>query len=92
MYEEQLNDGELLSKVTKYELDRGTSRVFIDIHELVCSTINEEIDFKFLAVPNHVLGNTNQKYIAKGQTEREALAKCLSALKDVDFSDIREQD
>jgi len=43
-------------------------------------------------VPNHILGNTNQKYVAKGQTEKEALTKCLSALKDVDLSDIREQD
>lgn len=90
---ESMNKDEVLSKVTRYELERaGSKRIFIDIHEIVANTTEIGTSFKFMAVPNLVLGGTKEEYIITADTAENALTKCLDKLKDVaDFLEVLER-
>lgn len=75
-----LNESDLLTKVSKYELNRGENdRVFIDVHEVIGGQANA----KFIAIPNLVLRSARSEYFGRGGAETEALENCLKLIKDV---------
>lgn len=86
MYQEYLNENETLEKITRYELNRSTGRLYIDIHEMISATI--ETKEKFLAIPNLITYTTKDEYLCYGNSESEALSKCLCKIQNVDFSDL----
>lgn len=90
---ESMNKNEVLSKVTRYDLEReGGHRIFIDVHEFIEDTSENVLPFKFMAVPNFVIGSAKEEYVTTADTAEKALAKCLSKLKGVaDFLDVIEQ-
>ncbi|MBX2809474.1 MAG: hypothetical protein KTR20_12690 [Cellvibrionaceae bacterium] len=90
MYEHLLNADEILSKVSRYELQRSEGgRLFIDVHELIgLGSEISELPPKFIATPNIVVKSSHPQFLAVGDTEADALSKCLAQLKDCDFSDV----
>ena len=74
-----LNENDILSKVTKYELNRENGRMWIDVHKFLAGT-KENL---YIAIPSLLVSEANKEYMAKGETEEEALKKCLEKIKDV---------
>lgn len=86
MLNSKINKGDFLTRVQRYELNREEGRIFIDVHEVIVG----ETKARFLANPNLMLKNAREKYIGKGNSEKEALSDCLSLIRDVSNSDIFE--
>ena len=75
-----LNEGELLTKVHKYELKRDTEKFRIDVHEVLAGTIEDN----FFAIPNFLFREEREvdsQFIGCGNTEQEALQDCLEKIK-----------
>jgi len=78
----EVNRGELLTKVSKYELKRGEDKFRIDVHEVLAGEREE----KFFAIPNLLTREDREadnQYIGCGDTELEALEDCLRKIRDV---------
>lgn len=80
-----LNDGEILHKVTQYFLHRrnDSSVVTIEIFHPVAPFTG-----KFLAAPEPRTMSEKSKYTGTGDTEEEALAELISLIKDVPSSEL----
>jgi hypothetical protein len=76
---EDLNDQDVLTKVTRYNLIRNERMIYIDVHQ----RLSGKLAGKFLAVPNLINIVARQEYQGVGDTEAEALQKCLSKIKDL---------
>lgn len=92
MSDYDLEEGAILTKVSRYELERDKEggegkRILIDVHLV----LSDEKKGMYFAVPHLMLGGTKQKYIATGETEEEALKKCLKLIKGVEPRDIIER-
>lgn len=84
MYKNYLNNDEILTKITKYELNRADGSIFIEVHELICSTYSTiDPEAKFVAAPSHLLGTIKEAYIFAAPTEFDALSQCLEALRQI---------
>lgn len=77
MYE--LNDKDLLTRVTTYELSREDGSLRIDLHEVVAG----DFKMKFFAVPNLIVKQGEREFIGIGASAEEALQDCLARVKDV---------
>jgi hypothetical protein len=76
-----INENELLTKVQKYELKRGTEKFRIDVHEVLAGSIDD----KFFAIPNPLFREDREvepQFTGCGNTEQEALEDCLKRIKD----------
>lgn len=73
-----LNEGEILSRLERYELSREEGRLFIDIYEL----ISEVRDNKYFATPNLLIKYAKEQFIGKGASSEAALKDCLSKIKE----------
>jgi len=92
MSDYDLEEGAILTKVSRYELERGKEdkegkRIFIDVHLV----LSDEKKGMYFAIPHLMLGGTKQKYMATGGTEEEALKKCLKLIKGIDPHDVIEK-
>ncbi len=76
---EDLNDQDILTKVTRYNLIRKERMIYIDVHQKVSG----KLAGKFLAVPNLINIVARQEYQGVGDTEAEALQNCLSKIKNM---------
>lgn len=76
---EDLNNQDILTKVTRYNLIRNERMIYIDVHE----KISGKLAGKFLAVPNLINIVARQEYQGVGDTEAEALQNCLSKIKNM---------
>ena len=84
MIESALKNGDVLSKVTKYELNsEDAGRVFIEVHEIIATPGCQKTGHKFVAYPSLVVGHIKQEYIVAGNSADEVLIKCLEKLKEV---------
>lgn len=79
-----LNKDDLLSCIHRYELHRDKERMFIDIREILTPVKKN----KFIAMPNLVLGKSNNEYWGAGATKEEALLDCLAKIKGLSISTI----
>lgn len=79
-----VNEKDILTRVTKYNLIRSDRMLHIDIHEAIVGTLAG----KFVAVPNLINIIARQEYQGTGNTEKEALENCLSKIKDVDLENL----
>ena len=76
-----LNETDILTKVTKYNLIRKNRMLHIDIHE----ALHGNLAGKFVAVPNLISIVAKQEYQGVGDTEAQALSDCLTKIKGVDI-------
>jgi hypothetical protein len=76
-----IDEDATLTEVKRYELNRGPGfgRLSIDIHRVITGGESG----LFIAVPNLILYSADKKYMAKGNSEEEALTKCLDLIKGV---------
>lgn len=72
-----------LTEVKRYDLDRGPDLGYlrIEVHRVMAGV--EKVG-SFIAFPTQLLvGDTEDEYVAKGETAEEALTTCLDLIKGV---------
>lgn len=79
-----LNDKDILTRVTKYNLIRSERMLYIDIHEALFG----KLAGKFVAVPNLINIIAKQEYQGAGDTEQQALENCLAKIKNVPLQEL----
>ena len=73
-----LNAEDILTRVSRYNLIRGGRLVYIDVHE----SLSGNLAGRYVAVPNLVNLIARQEFQGAGDTEAEALQRCLERIKD----------
>ena len=73
-----LNADDILTRVSRYNLIRGGRLVYIDVHE----SLSGNLAGRYVAVPNLVNLIARQEFQGAGDTEAEALQRCLERIKD----------
>ena len=81
---QSLNEGDILTKIVRYNLIRNQRLIYIDVHE----TKAGKLAAKFVAVPNLVNIVARQEFQGTGETESEALENCLQKIKDFEIEDL----
>ncbi len=84
MFMEHLQDSDILTRVTRYNLIRNQRMLFIDVHE----ALHGRLAGPYVAVPNLVNIIAKQEYQGVGQTESEALANCLAKIKGASIEEL----
>jgi hypothetical protein len=79
-----LNEKDILTKISRYNLIRNERLIYIDIHE----TKAGKLAGKFVAVPNLVNIVAKQEFQGTGDTETQALENCLHKIKDFQIEDL----
>ena len=79
-----LNENDILTKITRYNLIRNERLVYIDVHETKAGNLAG----KFVAVPNLINIVAKQEYQGIGETETRALENCLQKIKDFEIEDL----
>jgi len=74
-----LGNEEILARVHKFKLFRSEGNLFIDIYEALIGNPAH----KFVAVPNLLIREADEKYFGVGDTKKTALVDCLKKIKDV---------
>ena len=81
---QSLNEGDILTKIVRFNLIRNERLIYIDVHE----TKAGKLAGKFVAVPNLVNIVAKQKFQGTGESESEALENCLQKIKDFEIEDL----
>lgn len=79
-----LNDNDLLTRVTRYNLIRDGRMLYIDVHE----RLHGALAASFVAVPNLINIIARQEYQGTGLSETEALDDCLKKIAAIPFERI----
>ena len=79
-----LNETDILTKVTRYNLIRDARMLYIDVHERMAGNLAG----KFVAVPNLVNIVAKQDFQGVGENETEALQNCIAKIKDQNIEDL----
>ena len=79
-----LNETDILTKVTRYNLIRDARMLYIDVHERMAGNLAG----KFVAVPNLVNIVAKQDFQGVGEDETEALQNCIAKIKDKNVEDL----
>ena len=79
-----LNERDILTRITRYNLIRNERLIYIDVHE----TIAGNLAGKFVAVPNLINIVAKQKFQGIGETENQALENCLKQIKEFEIEDL----
>jgi len=74
-----INEGEILTKINRYHLQRGNRHLWIDIHQIIAPEAEHN---RFVAIPSNLLFNATKEYEGSGNSEVEALKDCLARIKD----------
>jgi hypothetical protein len=79
-----LRDGDLLTRVSRYNLIRNQRMLYIDVH----AALHGRLAAAFVAVPNLINIIARQEYQGLGETEAAALEDCLAKIRDAGFDEI----
>jgi hypothetical protein len=79
-----LKEGDLLTRVARYNLIRDGRMLYIDVHE----TLHGKLAAPFVAVPNLVNIVARPEYQGTGLTEAEALDDALEKIAEIPFENI----
>ena len=79
-----LNENDILTKITRYNLIRNQRLIYIDVHETKAGNLAG----KFVAVPNLINIVAKQDYQGTGESEAKALENCLQKIKDFEIEDL----
>jgi len=75
-----LNEKDILTKISRYNLIRNQRLVYIDVHETKAGQL--------AGVPNLVNIIARQEFQGTGETESGALENCLQKIKDFQIEDL----
>ena len=79
-----LDEGDILTKVQRYNLIRSGRMLYIDVHERLAGNLAG----RFVAVPNLINLIARPEFQGTGESEAEALQDGLAKIKGVDILDI----
>ena len=79
-----LGNDEILARVHKFKLFRSEGNLFIDLYEALIGNPPHG----FVAVPNLLIREANEKYFGVGDSKKTALLDCLKKIKDVPLEEI----
>jgi hypothetical protein len=79
-----LKEGDILTKIVRYNLIRNERLIYIDVHETKAGSLAG----RFVAVPNLVNIVAKQEFQGTGETESQALENCLQKIKDFEIEDL----
>ena len=79
-----LNETDILTRVTKYNLIRNGRMLHIDVHE----ALNGLLADAFVAVPNLISIVAKPEFQGVGETEELALLDCLKKIKNIPLEDL----
>jgi hypothetical protein len=79
-----VNEGDILTKIVRYNLIRNERLIYIDVHETKAGSLAG----KFVAVPNLINIVARQEFQGTGETEAQALENCLQKIKDFEIEDL----
>jgi hypothetical protein len=79
-----LQNGDILTRVRRYNLIRGQRMIYIDVHETLAGRLAGE----YVAVPNLVNIVAKQQYQGVGESETAALEDCLKKIRDVGLMEL----
>lgn len=82
-----IEEGSILTEIKNFELERGPGigRLLISVHKLIAGGDKTNL---YMAIPNLLVKNAKDEYIATGSSEEEALMKCLDLIKGVPINQI----
>ena len=81
---QHLNEKDILTKISRYNLIRNERLIYIDVHE----TKAGKLAGKFVAVPNLVNIVARQEFQGTGETEEVALENCLQKIKNFEIEEL----
>jgi len=81
-----INNGEILVRVRRYELIREDGRIHIDVSERIAGRSHHKV----MAFPFGFTGSPEEGYCGFGHSEEEALRGFLNRIKEVSTKDILE--
>ncbi len=79
-----LGDDEILARVHRFKLFRNEGNFYIDVYEAVLG----KPPHKFIAVPNLLLKESEEKFFGVGDTKKDALTDCLKKIRAVPIEEI----
>jgi hypothetical protein len=79
-----LGDDEILARVHRFKLFRNEGNLYIDVYEAVLG----KPPHKFIAVPNLLLKESEEKFFGVGDTKKDALTDCLKKIRAVPIEEI----
>ena len=79
-----VKEGDILTKIVRYNLIRNERLIYIDVHETKAGSLAG----KFVAVPNLINIVARQEFQGTGETETQALENCLQKIKDFEIEDL----
>ncbi len=80
----KINDNEVLTKVTKFNLMSEGKSILIDVHEALAGRLAA----KFIAVPSLVMVIAKPEYQGTGDSIEEALQNCLDKIQNVPIDEL----
>ena len=81
---QELNEADILTKVTRYNLIRDARMLYIDVHERMAGNLAG----RFVAVPNLVNIVAKPDFQGVGENEAQALQNCLAKIKERSIEDL----
>jgi hypothetical protein len=79
-----LGSEEILARVHKFKLFRSEGNLHIDLYESLAGSGGQ----RFVAVPNLLIREADEKYFGVGDSKKAALMDCLKKIKDVPIESI----
>jgi len=80
----ELKEGDILTRVRRYNLIREQRMIYIDVHETIAGRLAGD----YVAVPNLVNIVAKQQYQGVGETEAAALEDCLKKIENVGLMEL----
>jgi hypothetical protein len=79
-----LGEDEILARVHRFKLFRNEGNLYIDVYEAVLG----KPPHKFIAVPNLLLKESEERFFGVGDTKKDALTDCLKKIRAVPIQEI----
>jgi hypothetical protein len=79
-----LGDDEILARVHRFKLFRSEGNLYIDVYEAVLG----KPPHKFIAVPNLLLKESEERFFGVGDTKKDALTDCLKKIRALPIEEI----
>jgi hypothetical protein len=79
-----LGDDEILARVHRFKLFRNEGNLSIDVYEAVLGKPHH----KFIAVPNLLFKESEERFFGVGDTKKDALTDCLKKIRAVSIEEI----
>lgn len=79
-----LGKEEILAQVHRFKLFRNEGNLYIDLYEAIVG----KSSYRFVAVPNILVREADEKYFGVGDSKKTALMDCLKKIREVPIKDI----